>query len=99
MANRVPIDINRLAKLARIALTDDEKQRFSGELDGILGYFDQLEQADVAGVECSAHPFPVHNILREDQPAPSLPTEVLERLAPAFRDGHVLVPRVVDDEG
>lgn len=91
--------MDHLAKLARIALTEEEKGRFGGELGTILNYFDQLKNAVVSDVEPSAHAFPVYNVLREDVPGPSLDVEMLLRIAPQARDRQVAVPRVVDDEG
>lgn len=91
--------MDHLAKLARIALTEEEKAHFSGQLGTILNYFDQLKSVNMDGVEPSAHAFPVYNILRGDEPGPALDVEALLRIAPASRDNQVLVPRVVDDEG
>ncbi|MDR2862828.1 MAG: Asp-tRNA(Asn)/Glu-tRNA(Gln) amidotransferase subunit GatC [Puniceicoccales bacterium] len=100
MTSQTPgIDINHLAKLARIALSDEEKIRFAHELGGILSYFEQLKQVNVEGVAPSAHAFPVYDMLREDEAGPLLDTDALQRIAPAFRDAQVVVPRIVDDEG
>ncbi len=99
MSEPASIDMDHLAKLARIALTAEEKARFGGELGTILNYFDQLKTVNVDGVEPSAHAFPVYNVLREDVPGPSLDVEMLLRIAPQARDRQVVVPRVVDDEG
>jgi aspartyl-tRNA(Asn)/glutamyl-tRNA(Gln) amidotransferase subunit C len=96
---RADINIDHLAKLARIALGDAEKARLAGELGLILDYFEQLKSVDVSGVEPSAHAFPVYNILRDDTPGPTLGADALRRIAPEFRDDCVVVPRVVDDEG
>jgi aspartyl-tRNA(Asn)/glutamyl-tRNA(Gln) amidotransferase subunit C len=95
------IDIDHLAKLARIALSDSEKQRFAGELVTVVRYFGELQGVDTEGVEPSAHAFPVFNVLREDtaDTAGILDAAALEKIAPAFREEQVLVPRVVDDEG
>ena len=99
MPDSASIDMDHLTKLARIALSEEEKARFGGELGTILNYFDQLKSVDVSGVEPSAHAFPVYNVLREDVPGPSLDVEMLLRIAPQSRDRQVVVPRVVDDEG
>lgn len=90
--------MEHIANLARIALTAEEKTRFSRELGAILDYFDILKSVNVDGVEPSAHAFPVYNVLRDDASAPTLDTAALQRIAPAFRDDQILVPRVVDDE-
>lgn len=90
--------MEHIAKLARIALSEREKTRFSRELGAILNYFDILKSVNVDGVEPSAHAFPVYNVLRDDTTAPMLDTAALQRIAPAFHDDQVLVPRVVDAE-
>ncbi|MDR2430053.1 MAG: Asp-tRNA(Asn)/Glu-tRNA(Gln) amidotransferase subunit GatC [Puniceicoccales bacterium] len=93
------IDMDHLAKLARIALAEDEKTRFGAQLGDIVRYFDQLKSVDTDGVEPSAHAFPVYNMLRPDATGPTLNITALRRIAPAFRDNQVVVPRIVDDEG
>ncbi len=92
--------MEKLAALARIALTDEEKKRFGEQLGTILNYFEQINSVDVAGVEPSSHAFPVFNILREDDAGPTLDIEAFARIAPKFNreDSHLIVPRVVDDE-
>jgi aspartyl-tRNA(Asn)/glutamyl-tRNA(Gln) amidotransferase subunit C len=98
-AQAAALDIEHIAKLARLALGEDEKRHLASQLAGVVRHFDELKSVNVDGVEPSAHAFPVFNVLREDTPGPLLDTEALARLAPAFRDGQVAVPRVVDDAG
>lgn len=96
MSQAPHIDIDHLANLARIALTPDEKIRFSAQLDDILGYIEQLKSVDVSGVEPTAHATPVFNVLQDDVARPGLSVEDALRNAPARRDQGVLVPRVVE---
>lgn len=91
------IDIDKLAHLSRLELTPEEKLRFGGQLDVVLGYFAELEKVNVDGVKPSAHPFEVFADLREDSPGPVLDLADLERNAPKWKDDSVVVPRVVDD--
>ncbi|MDR3229760.1 MAG: Asp-tRNA(Asn)/Glu-tRNA(Gln) amidotransferase subunit GatC [Puniceicoccales bacterium] len=98
-AQPATLDIEHIAKLARLALGEDEKQHLASQLAGVVSHFDELNAINVDGVEPSAHAFPIFNVLREDTPGPLLDPEALARIAPAFRDGQVAVPRVVDDEG
>lgn len=92
------IDIDRIAALARIEISDAEKEKFAGDFRTILEFFDKIKSVDVSALEPCAHAFPVYNILREDVPAETLPVEALLRNAPAARDDQIVVPRVVDDE-
>jgi len=91
------IDIDYVAKLARIALTPEEKETFSGQLKQILGYFEKLSQIDVSGVEPSAHANAVYNVWREDVSAEPMSVEKALLNAPAKRDNQIVVPKVVDD--
>jgi aspartyl-tRNA(Asn)/glutamyl-tRNA(Gln) amidotransferase subunit C len=90
------LDIERVAQLARIALTPEEKARFSAQLGDVLRYIAQLKEVDVSGIEPTAHAFPVFNVWAEDVPQPGLPVELALRNAPAQRDHMVVVPKVVE---
>jgi len=94
-------DIEHLARLARIELGDAEKARLAAELETVVRHFDALKRVDVTGVEPSAHAFPVFCGPRDDtaDAAGLLDAGALGEIAPVFRDGQVLVPRVVDDGG
>jgi aspartyl-tRNA(Asn)/glutamyl-tRNA(Gln) amidotransferase subunit C len=96
MSSPVHIDIDHLATLSRLALTPEEKAKFSAQLGDILGYVEQLKQVNVDGVEPTAHATPIFNVLQSDEPRPGLPVEDALRNAPAQRDHMVLVPRVVE---
>jgi aspartyl-tRNA(Asn)/glutamyl-tRNA(Gln) amidotransferase subunit C len=89
-------DIDHIANLARIALTPEEKARFSAQLGDVLGHIARLKEADVSGVEPTAHAFPIGNVWAEDVPQPGLTVEAALRNAPAQRDHMIVVPRVVE---
>ncbi len=97
MSESSNIDLDHVSALARIELSDAEKQKFAGDFQTILGFFEKLNAVDVSAVAPCAHAFPVYNILREDVPAETLPVEALLRNAPAAREDQIVVPRVVDD--
>ena len=97
MADTGHIDIDYVANLARIALTDDEKAAFSEQLGGILAYIEKLKSVDVTGVEPTAHAFEVVNVWRADEPGEPLPAESAVKNAPASRENMIVVPKVVDD--
>ena len=94
-----PVDadqVRRIARLARLELTDAEIEQFRPQLAAILAYFDQLQQIDTTGVEPLSHPLPISNVVREDIPQPSLPTETALQNA-AQREGDFFrVPTVID---
>jgi aspartyl-tRNA(Asn)/glutamyl-tRNA(Gln) amidotransferase subunit C len=89
-------DVERIAALAHLELTDDEKQLFTRQLADILAYAEQVQQVDTTGVAATAH-VNAHEAEREDEPRPSL--TVSDALAnapnPALRAGLFRVPRVI----
>lgn len=91
------IDLDHVSALARIELSADEKSKFAGDFQTILGFFEKLSAVDVSQLEACAHAFPVYNVLREDVPAGTLPIEALAKNAPAFKEDQIVVPRIVDD--
>ena len=90
------IDVKYVAHLARISLSPEEEQRLSAQLGNILGYIEKLKEADVSGVEPTAHAFPVLNVTRADESRPSLPNEDALRNAPAKANGLFIVPKIVE---
>jgi aspartyl-tRNA(Asn)/glutamyl-tRNA(Gln) amidotransferase subunit C len=94
--NPSELDLDALARLARLALTPEEKATFQRQLAELLRHIERLSQVDVTGVEPSAHAHPQQNVWQEDEPRPGLsPAEAL-RNAPARRDQMIAVPKVVE---
>jgi aspartyl-tRNA(Asn)/glutamyl-tRNA(Gln) amidotransferase subunit C len=89
-------NIQYVANLARVALTPDEEQRLSGQLNNILGYIEKLKEVDVSQVEPTAHAFPLVNVMRADVVTGSLPHDEALRNAPAQAGGLFVVPKVVE---
>jgi aspartyl-tRNA(Asn)/glutamyl-tRNA(Gln) amidotransferase subunit C len=90
-------DVEHVALLARLSLTDDELERFTEQLGVILDHAAQVAALDTAGVEPTAHPLPLVNVLRADDVVPSLdPAEVLA-MAPDAEDGRFRVPRILEE--
>lgn len=96
-AQAASLDIDDVARLARIALSEGEKERFASQLAEVLVHFEKLQGVDVSGVEPSAHAHPVFNAWRSDAVQAPLPPSALEAMAPAWREHQVLVPKVVDE--
>ena len=92
----VQIDVNRIAHLARLALTPEEAAKLGGQLGQILGYVEKLKELDVRAVEPTAHPFPLTNVTRADETRPSLTAEEALRNAPAQANGLFVVPKIVE---
>jgi aspartyl-tRNA(Asn)/glutamyl-tRNA(Gln) amidotransferase subunit C len=90
------VDIDRIATLARIHFTDEEKDALRTDLLSILDHFGKLAEVDVEGVEPSAHAFPLYNVLRGDDPGPAFDPETALGNAPKQRNNLVIVPKVVE---
>ena len=90
------LDVQYVARLARIALTPDEEEKFGAQLAGVLGYFEKLNQLDVSAIEPTAHAVPLANVFRPDEARPSMPNEEALRNAPARADGLFLAPKIVE---
>ncbi len=96
MATNPALDIDHVARLARLALTAEEKATFSQQLGSVLHHIEQLSKVDVSGVEPSAHAFAVVNVWADDVARPGLPVDQALRNAPAQRDNMIVVPKVVE---
>jgi len=90
-------EVEQVAKLARLELSEDEKGTFARQLSAILSYMDQLKTLDTAGVEPTATVLPTDNVFRDDQVRPSLPQEAALANAPDQTDGFFRVPRILED--
>ena len=88
--------IKYLEKLARITLSEDEEKKVGNELQDILTYIDMLNELDPDGVEAMSHCFPVTNVMREDEVAPSMSPDEIVANAPESQDGYFVVPKTVD---
>lgn len=94
----VDIDIDHVAKLARLALTDEEKERLREQLGLIIEYAAKVGEVAAEDVPPTAYAIARANVYRDDVPEPSLPrTEVLAN-APDQQDGRFKVPRIVEIE-
>jgi aspartyl-tRNA(Asn)/glutamyl-tRNA(Gln) amidotransferase subunit C len=89
-------DVEHVARLARLALTDDEITRFTDELGHILEHAADLATLDLDGVEPTAHPLPLTNVMRPDEIRPPLQRDDVLAEAPAVEDGRFRVPRILD---
>jgi len=90
------LNIDYVARLARLSLTPAEKEQYSRQLGDVLHHIEQLAKIDVSGVEPTAHAFPVENVWADDVAKPGLSVEQALRNAPARRDNMISVPKVVE---
>jgi aspartyl-tRNA(Asn)/glutamyl-tRNA(Gln) amidotransferase subunit C len=96
MSSAPRLNIDHVAKLARLALTPAEQEDYARQLGDVLHHIRQLEKIDVNAVEPTAHAFPIHNVWAEDEPQPGLPVSAALRNAPSQRNNMIVVPKVVE---
>ena len=90
-------EVEQVARLARLTLSDAEKERMRRELDGILSYIDKLRALDTEGVPPTSHAVPMTNVMREDEPKPSFPREDMLANAPDRSGEFFRVPRIIEE--
>lgn len=89
--------VEHVARLARLEVSEDEKTTFARQLSGILTYIDQLKELDTMGVEPTATVLPTDNVFREDEVRPSLSQEQALANAPDQADGFFRVLKILED--
>lgn len=90
-------EVARLAKLARLALTDDEIDNFAGQLDAILGYVGKIQAVDASGVKPTGNPLRDVNVTRSDVIQPGLTQQAALAEAPAADEGRFVVPQILGE--
>jgi aspartyl-tRNA(Asn)/glutamyl-tRNA(Gln) amidotransferase subunit C len=90
-------DVEHVATLSRLALTDDEIEQLIGELGAILDYAAEVSALDTADVPPTAHPLPLVNVFRPDDPRPGLDRDEVLAEAPAAEEGQFRVPRILGE--
>ncbi len=90
-------DVEHVARLARLELSDADKERMRRELDSILSYIDKLRAVDTEGVEPTSHAMPLTNVMREDVTRPSFPQFDMLANAPERSGDFFRVPRIIEE--
>ena len=98
MAHITRDEVERVAALARLLLSDEEAGRMAAELDTILGYVETLERLDTAGVEPTSHVIPLATPLRQDRAEAPLDAELALANAPERGGSAFVVPKVIEGE-
>jgi aspartyl-tRNA(Asn)/glutamyl-tRNA(Gln) amidotransferase subunit C len=89
-------EVEKVALLARLKLSEAELEKFTTQLNQIVGYVEQLQELNTEDVEPLAHPLPINSVFRDDEVQPSLPTDVALANAPKRDTEFYLVPPVLD---
>jgi aspartyl-tRNA(Asn)/glutamyl-tRNA(Gln) amidotransferase subunit C len=98
MADRITRDdVAHVARLARLEVSEEELDLFTGQLAAVLAHADDVASLDTAGVPPTAHPLPLENVLRPDEVRPSLDRAEVLAQAPAVEDDRFKVPPVLGE--
>jgi aspartyl-tRNA(Asn)/glutamyl-tRNA(Gln) amidotransferase subunit C len=97
MAQITREDVAHVARLARLQLTEDELDTFTGQLAKVLDHARDVEALDVGEVPPTSHPYPLQNVLRPDELRPTLARDAVLAAAPDTEDGQFRVPPVLGE--
>jgi aspartyl-tRNA(Asn)/glutamyl-tRNA(Gln) amidotransferase subunit C len=89
--------VEHVARLARVGITDEDVERFSHQLSDVLDYFDRLREVNTDDVPPTSHTLPLHNIMREDEPQPPLDVEVALANSPSTEDNRIRVRAILQE--
>ena len=89
-------EVEHVAKLARLAITEEEKERYSQQLSNILTYIEKLKELDTSKVDPTSHGLPMKNVFREDEVRSSLPREEILKNAPDRTEEFFRVPKIIE---
>jgi aspartyl-tRNA(Asn)/glutamyl-tRNA(Gln) amidotransferase subunit C len=89
--------VDHVARLARLALSDDERARMRKELSHIIEHAEKIQVLDLDGVEPTSHAIPLRNVMRPDEVRPSLPPSEALANAPESEAARFKVPRILED--
>ncbi|RFU61827.1 Asp-tRNA(Asn)/Glu-tRNA(Gln) amidotransferase subunit GatC [Peribacillus glennii] len=88
--------VKHVAHLARLAITEEETEMFTKQLDQIISFAEQLNELDTENVEPTSHVLDMKNVMREDIPQKGLPVEEVLKNAPDSKGGQIRVPSILD---
>lgn len=91
------VDIDYLAQLARIEITQEEKERYTQQIKTTISYLKKLDALDVSGIEPTAHAFPIYNIWQEDISGSIFSNQEALSNAPAQKNNQICVHKIIDE--
>jgi len=88
-------DVEHVAKLAQLEFSEEEKEKFTHQLNEILAYMEKLNELDTSNIEPLSHVIELNNVFREDKVEPSYPQEEILNNAPSKNEKFFKVPKVI----
>jgi len=89
-------DIDKIAWLARLAIAENDVSNYTRDLTNILNLVEQMDQVDTGTIQALAHPLEIPARLRPDEITETDQRDHFQQIAPAVKDGHYLVPKVIE---
>lgn len=89
--------VEHVALLARVGITEEDVDRFSHQLSDVLDYFERLQEVDTENVPPTSHTLALHNIMREDEPQAPLGADEILANAPDTKDGRIRVRAILEE--
>ena len=89
-------EVKHVANLARLAITEEEAEKMTKQLDAIITFAEQLNELDTDNVEPTSHVLDMKNVLRDDVAGVGLPVEEVLKNAPDYEDGQIKVPAIIE---
>ena len=89
-------EVKYVANLARLAITEEEAEKFTNQLDAIISFAEQLNELDTDHVEPTSHVLDIKNVMREDIAQAGLPVEEVLKNAPDHENGQIRVPTIIE---
>ncbi|MGC8594620.1 MAG: Asp-tRNA(Asn)/Glu-tRNA(Gln) amidotransferase subunit GatC [Candidatus Kryptoniota bacterium] len=94
---KVTVDeVDRIAKLAKLRFSEDEKEKFTEQFNNIISFVERLNELDTDNIEPLLHVIELENVFRDDVLQKSIPTEEILKNAPVRRDNFFKVPKVIE---
>ncbi|UOY94554.1 Asp-tRNA(Asn)/Glu-tRNA(Gln) amidotransferase subunit GatC [Ectobacillus sp. JY-23] len=95
--SRISVEnVKHVAHLARLAITEEEAEKFSKQLDAIITFAEQLNELDTTNVKPTSHVLEMKNVMREDVAKPGLPVEDVLKNAPDHKENQIRVPAILE---
>jgi aspartyl-tRNA(Asn)/glutamyl-tRNA(Gln) amidotransferase subunit C len=89
-------EVKHVANLARLAITEEEAEKLTNDLDAIISFAEELNELDTENVEPTSHVLDMKNIFREDVSKPGLSVEEVLKNAPDYENGQIKVPAIIE---
>ena len=89
-------EVKHVANLARLAITEEEAEKLTNDLDAIISFAEELNELDTENIEPTSHVLDMKNIFREDVSKPGLPVEEVLKNAPDHENGQIKVPAIIE---